>query len=114
MNSDEEFRCYEIKVSKSDFKSKCALSFLGDFNYFVMPKGLYEQVKNDIPKEIGVYTVSYDNRGSKRIPYATLTKRPKRNKEVNKTQLMHAMIRSLSRHETKIFCKKRNDFYERA
>ena len=26
------FRCYEIKTSKSDFKSKAKKSFVGDFN----------------------------------------------------------------------------------
>ena len=51
------FRCYEIKRTKSDFYSKCAWSFIGNYNYFIMPKELYEKVKNDIPSGIGVYTV---------------------------------------------------------
>lgn len=49
------WRCYEIKVSKSDFYSKAHNTFIGHFNYYVMPKELYEQVKNDIPSHIGVY-----------------------------------------------------------
>lgn len=49
------FRCYEIKVSKADFYSKAHNTFVGHYNYYVMPKELYEQVKNDIPKHIGVY-----------------------------------------------------------
>ena len=34
------FRCYEIKTSKSDFKSKAKKSFVGDFNYFVLMQKL--------------------------------------------------------------------------
>ena len=49
------FRCYEIKVSKSDFYSKAKHTFLGHYNYFVMPTELYEEVKQDIPSHIGVY-----------------------------------------------------------
>ncbi|MFS7206693.1 hypothetical protein AB6831_04200 [Carnobacterium divergens] len=46
-----EFRCYEIKVSKSDFNSGAKLSFHGDFNYYVMPVELYEKLKEDAEKE---------------------------------------------------------------
>jgi len=49
------FRCYEIKVSKADFNSKAKHTFLGHYNYYVMPTELYEQVKQDIPSNIGVY-----------------------------------------------------------
>jgi len=109
MNSKEEFRCYEIKVSKSDFKSKAALSFLGDFNYYVMPNELYNEVKDRIPKEIGVYVVQHERNG---VPYARLSKRPERNNNVDRVQLMHAMVRSLSRHETKLFLAKKNRYWE--
>lgn len=53
-NGDYIFRCYEIKVSKSDFRSKARLTFSGHLNYFVLPFPLYEQVKGEIPEEIGV------------------------------------------------------------
>lgn len=49
------WRCYEVKVSKSDFYSKCKKTFIGHYNYYVMPKALYEEVKQDIPNEIGIY-----------------------------------------------------------
>src|SRR5690606_41305998 len=49
------WRCYEIKVSKSDFYSKAKKTFVGHFNYYVMPDDLYEQVKDDIPNHIGVH-----------------------------------------------------------
>ncbi len=49
------WRCYEIKVSKSDFHSKAHNTFIGHFNYYVMPQELFEQVKDEIPSQIGVY-----------------------------------------------------------
>lgn len=49
------FKCYEIKVSKADFHSKAKISFVGHYNYYVMTKELYEQVKDEIPPHIGVY-----------------------------------------------------------
>lgn len=55
LDSKAIFRCYEIKVSKSDFYSKAKKSFVGHYNYFVMPKSLYEEVSKDIPKHIGVF-----------------------------------------------------------
>lgn len=54
-NCNRETYCYEIKQSKQDFYSKNKLTFIGNKNYFVMPYSLYEQVKNEIPAEIGVY-----------------------------------------------------------
>lgn len=50
------WRCYEIKVTKSDFRSKAANTFLGHYNYYVMPSELYEEIKAEIPPHIGVYT----------------------------------------------------------
>jgi len=49
-----EWRCYELKVTKSDFHSKAKLSFIGNYNYFVLPQKLYEEVASEIPAHIGV------------------------------------------------------------
>jgi hypothetical protein len=57
------WRCYEIKMSKIDFKSKASHSFHGNYNYYVIPNKLYDAIKNDVPKGIGVYTVDLDNNG---------------------------------------------------
>lgn len=53
-NCQRETCCYEIKQSKQDFHSKNKLTFIGNKNYFVMPYKLYQEVKNEIPPEIGV------------------------------------------------------------
>ena len=50
-----DFYCYEVKSSVEDFHSKNGHNFLGDYNYYVMPVEVYEQVKKEIPYHVGVY-----------------------------------------------------------
>lgn len=40
-------RSYEIKVTKADLMSSNRLSWWGDYNYLVVTKELYEQLKKD-------------------------------------------------------------------
>ena len=54
MDCKNVFRCYEIKTSKEDFYSRAKLSFVGDFNYLVLTKDVYEQAsktKNSISRQ---------------------------------------------------------------
>ncbi|MFD2334668.1 hypothetical protein ACFSR7_35950 [Cohnella sp. GCM10020058] len=60
------WRCYEIKCSKADFYSKAKKTFIGHFNYYVLTKELFEQVKDDIPPQIGVYCGKYCVKRAKR------------------------------------------------
>lgn len=46
--------CFEIKISKSDFKSKNGHNFVGNFNYYVIPKELYSDIKDIVPDGIGI------------------------------------------------------------
>lgn len=58
MDSKNIFRCYEIKISKKDFYSKAKLSFVGDYNYLVLTKDIYNEVQQDIDIKfygIGIY-----------------------------------------------------------
>ena len=81
------WRCYEIKISKSDFHSKNHNTFIGNYNYYVLTDELYKQVKDEIPKGIGAYIGS------------NLVKRAKKQElKVNKQILTDSMIRSLSRY----------------
>lgn len=85
------WRCYEIKVSLSDFKSKAAVTFLGHFNYYVLTSELYEKVKDEIPSHVGVYV------GTR------LVKRPKKQDlGVDEEILKSSFIRSLSREADKL------------
>lgn len=84
------WRCYEIKISKSDFHSKAHNTFIGHYNYYVMPKELYEQVKDEIPAHIGVYI---NGRCEKRASRQGLM--------ADEQMLKDSMIRSLCREYEK-------------
>lgn len=46
--------CFEIKISKNDFKSTNGHNFVGNFNYYVIPKELYSEIQELVPDDIGV------------------------------------------------------------
>ena len=95
LNSQKGWICYEIKISKSDFHSNAIKSFVGNYNYYLMPEDLYEQVENEIPKEIGVYT--YNGR------ILNLSKKARKQELIDgiDEQLSYGMIRALDRERVK-------------
>ena len=50
-----DFYCYEVKSSVEDFHSKNGHNMIGDLNYYVMPKEVFEEVCRYIPYNVGVY-----------------------------------------------------------
>lgn len=57
MDSEEVFRCYEIKVTLSDLKTDNRKSFYGDYNYLVVSPSLYARNPawgNYIPPYAGI------------------------------------------------------------
>lgn len=85
------WRCYEIKVSVSDFRSKAKNTFIGHFNYYVMPQELFGKVKDEIPSHVGVYV------GGRCV------KRAKRQDlKVDEQALKDSFIRSLYREAEKV------------
>lgn len=96
------WRCYEIKCSVSDFRSKAKKTFVGHYNYFVMTSDVYEKVKDEVPSHIGVYIMG------------RLVKRPKRQElAVDESVLKWSMIRSLCRESDKYRKAKNKDYVER-
>lgn len=96
---ENTWSCYEIKVSKQDFYSKSKWTFVGHYNYFIMPRELYDVVKKDIPDNVGVYIASYDNKNSMSF-YSK--KRAKRTKlKTSESTIVHEYIRSLYREHLK-------------
>lgn len=89
------WRCYEIKVSVADFRSKAKKTFCGHFNYFVMTKELYEKVKEEIPRHIGVY-----------IGGASVKRAKKQELFIDEAILKNSLIRSLSRDADKLYKSK--------
>lgn len=85
------WRCYEVKCSVSDFRSKAKKTFVGHYNYFVMTSEVYEKVKDEVPSHVGIYIMG------------RLVKRPKKQElTVDESVLKMSMIRSLSREADKI------------
>ncbi|WP_088312996.1 hypothetical protein [Bacillus cereus] len=85
------WRCYEVKVSVSDFRSKANKTFCGHYNYYVMPRELYEKVKGEIPSHIGVYIGGWLEKRAKKQELA-----------VEEDVLKASLIRSLSREADKL------------
>lgn len=104
-NTNGEFRCYEIKVSKSDFNSKNKVSFVGDFNYYVMPHELYDELCKDIYfetrlKNSGIGLIVLSKYGSLE------TKINAKRKKVDlsdKVTLLQSMLRSSAREVDKFY-----------
>lgn len=93
MDSKGVIKCFEIKVSKADFRSGNINSFEGDLNYYVMPRELFEAVKDEIPDFVGVYVCNA--RGS----FLASEKRARRQKLTieRRLELTQFLARSLSR-----------------
>lgn len=88
-----DFYCYEIKSSVEDFKSKHGHNFLGDFNYYVMPRKVFESVKDRLPHEVGVYVTDEDCRLA--LYSVKQARRKSRTRPVSEMLLM--MFRSAAR-----------------
>lgn len=95
VDSKGTWRCFEVKCSVSDFRSKAKKSFVGHYNYFVLTEELYEKVKDEIASEIGVYV------GLKRVRCVKRAK--KQELKVDENILTLSMIRSLSRDANKLY-----------
>lgn len=61
------WKAYEIKVTKEDFHSKAAKTFVGNYNYYVMPEWLYNEVKDEIPDHIGVIDGKWTLKKAKKV-----------------------------------------------
>lgn len=99
MDSKDEFRCYEIKSSEEDFVSDAKLSFVGDFNYLLIPSALKRKIEgSEKYKNLylhGVGLLLYQDNGNIVVD----RKAKKHSLSLNKrVELMHDMIRSLSRY----------------
>lgn len=95
------FRCYEIKCSLSDFHSKASKTFIGNYNYYVLTKELYEQVKDEIPDYIGIYV--FDDLVKKAKWKALRCPEYLNTERAASDVLKDSMIRSLSREAMKLY-----------
>ena len=91
-NYKDEFRCYEIKISKSDFHSRNRNTFVGHYNYFVLTQELYEKIGNLIPRRIGVYV------GGRGLVVKPQRQELKADYEVLKNSLLRSLSREFDKH----------------
>lgn len=101
-----EWRCYELKVSKSDFKSTAKISFIGHYNYYVMPKILYDAVKDEIPSYVGVmvylpFDVERECDTLTKGSLSIIKKASRQELLVEEGQLMNSFLHSLFREVRK-------------
>ena len=83
-------RCYEIKVSISDLKSKAKLSWYGNYNYLVVSDELAETIKEwnlYVPDFVGVIA-GPELRSIKRCKFQEIS-------EETKTMLKESLVRTL-------------------
>lgn len=95
-----EWRCFELKVSKGDFRSHAKLSFVGHYNYFVLPHALYQQVAAEIPVEIGVLIYhSYADPENHQVPGYLVSEKKARRQElqVDQQDLIFRLITAQAR-----------------
>lgn len=109
-NGDVVWRCFELKVTKADFHSKAKLSFIGHYNYFVLPRELYDAVRDEIPAHVGVLIYQpFDARAKALAPhplrtpgFLTLVKKAQAQAlQVDETALTHHFVGSLFREVDK-------------
>lgn len=97
------WRCYEVKASLADFRSRAKATFCGHYNYYVLTPELYEKVKGELPAHVGAYV-----RG------ACVRKARRQELAVDETVLLLSLVRSLSRETDKALRSGRMDVLGRA
>lgn len=95
VDKNRYINCFEIKVSKADFHSKASLTFIGNFNYFVMPEELCKEVEMEIPAGIGIYIKTQDDFG--RDELRCVRRALYRDLKADKIVILSSMLRSMQR-----------------
>jgi hypothetical protein len=49
-----EMTCYEIKISRADFRSENGHNFVGNKNYYALPAKIAYTLEHEIPEDIGI------------------------------------------------------------
>lgn len=101
-NSKNIWRCFEIKISYEDFKSSASKTFVGNYNYYLVPDTLLNRVESVIPKNIGIYlyqTKEPQYKWQKRLSCYRRAK--KQELQCTQDELNYAMIKSLYREMSK-------------
>lgn len=88
------FSCYEVKSCVEDFRSKYGHNMLGDYNYYVMPKDVYDKVKDNIPWGAGVLC-PFGEEGTQELK--SVRRATKKTRRRSATEILMMMFRSANR-----------------
>jgi hypothetical protein len=58
--------CYEVKITAADFRSQHGHNFCGNKNYYAVPVGIFDKIKDGVPAGVGVI-VFYPETGIMRV-----------------------------------------------
>lgn len=65
MTGERLVRCFELKITRDDFLSDARKTFVGDYNYYVIPTSLWNSVRSHIESGVGCWCI--DNRGQAKL-----------------------------------------------
>lgn len=92
-----DFYCYEVKSSVEDFHSKNGHNFIGDFNYYIMPEEVFEEVKNEIPYKVGVLVPDGLHYRGEWYDLKSVKKSARKDRERPVSEMLLMMFRSAAR-----------------
>ncbi|MDQ8304375.1 hypothetical protein Q3C63_11725 [Enterococcus faecium] len=103
-STDNTIRCYEIKVSMADLKSKAKQTFIGDYNYLVITQDLWEKMQQD-EKLMWKYYYQGIYIFSEKYTSMTSVKKAKKQQVTLGTRatILESMIRSMNREMHKFY-----------
>lgn len=109
-STDNTIRCYEIKVTMADLKSTASQTFIGDYNYLVVTKELWEAIQADTAlgwKYYGQGILVFRENG---IGITSVKKAKKQQVSIGtRATVLESMVRSLNREVGKYY--KLNPFW---
>ena len=101
-NNKNIWKCFEIKISYSDFKSSASKTFIGNYNYYIVPDTLYDKIKDEVPNNIGIYVYNTVESTYRYYKYLKCVKRSKKQDlQCTQDEMYYAMIKSLYREVSK-------------
>ncbi|MEQ7106325.1 hypothetical protein ABQD87_07980 [Enterococcus gallinarum] len=105
-STDNTIRCYEIKVTLADLKSKASQTFIGDYNYLVVTNELWKaiQADNDLGWKYYHEGILIFDELSHNIGITSVKKAKKRNVTIGtRATVLESMVRSLNREVGKLY-----------
>jgi hypothetical protein len=103
-STDNTVRCYEIKVTLADLKSKAKQTFIGDYNYLVITKELWEIIQSDNDLGWKYYYQGILVFSENGVGITSVKKAKKQNVSIGtRATVLESMVRSLNREVGKLY-----------